>query len=170
MIGTRGRLGRQALKETAAGAHVSGAHRLQANLVRPARRPFPPTLCAPLLPHPRAPLPSYADKGKLAKEGGLSAYSRKLKELMEHATQFPEEYSKVSGVQKKVRGRECFGGRSGRKRGCKMVQGSCSLGVKCSSNGSSWQRRQQRGRRQAQGADGARGAARCRGRPEERRR
>jgi hypothetical protein len=28
--------------------------------------------------------------------------SKKLKELMEHATQFPEEYSKVSSVQKKV--------------------------------------------------------------------
>lgn len=29
--------------------------------------------------------------------------SKRLKEMMEHATQFPEEYSKVSSVQKKVR-------------------------------------------------------------------
>ncbi|KAI8473369.1 MAG: synaptobrevin-domain-containing protein [Monoraphidium minutum] len=44
----------------------------------------------------------YGDKGKGLAEGGLSSYSKKLKELMEHATQFPEEYSKVAGVQKKV--------------------------------------------------------------------
>ena len=48
---------------------------------------------------------SYGDKGLSVKEGGLSSYAKKLKELMEHATQFPEEYSKVAGVQKKVRGR-----------------------------------------------------------------
>lgn len=29
--------------------------------------------------------------------------SKMLKELMEHATQFPEQYSKVSSVQRKVR-------------------------------------------------------------------
>jgi hypothetical protein len=32
----------------------------------------------------------------------LYCCSKNLKEMMEHATQFPEEYSKVSSVQKKV--------------------------------------------------------------------
>ena len=49
--------------------------------------------CCPALrlPPPR----SNAEKGRQAKEGGLVSYGRKLRELMEHATQFPEEYSKV---------------------------------------------------------------------------
>lgn len=35
---------------------------------------------------------SYGDKARAVKEGGLSAaYGRRLKEAMEHATQFPEE-------------------------------------------------------------------------------
>ncbi len=45
----------------------------------------------------------YAEKGMTVKEGGLSNFGRKLKEMMEHATQFPEEYSKMTSVQKKVR-------------------------------------------------------------------
>eukprot|EP00879_Flechtneria_rotunda_P005114 GHRR01005396.1.p1 GENE.GHRR01005396.1~~GHRR01005396.1.p1 ORF type:complete len:264 (+),score=92.96 GHRR01005396.1:180-971(+) len=44
----------------------------------------------------------YSEKGKTVKELGLSNFGRRLKEMMEHATQFPEEYSKVSSVQKKV--------------------------------------------------------------------
>lgn len=45
----------------------------------------------------------YADKAELAKEGGLTpTYGKQIKQMMEHATQFPEEYSKVSSVQKKV--------------------------------------------------------------------
>ncbi|WIA34390.1 hypothetical protein OEZ86_012726 [Tetradesmus obliquus] len=44
----------------------------------------------------------YAEKGKAVKEMGLSSFGKRLKEMMEHATQFPEEYSKVSSVQKKV--------------------------------------------------------------------
>lgn len=34
----------------------------------------------------------------------LVACRKQLKTLMEHATQFPEEYSKISSVQKKVGG------------------------------------------------------------------
>lgn len=30
-------------------------------------------------------------------------HRRQLKQMMEHATQFPEEYSKVTSVQRKVR-------------------------------------------------------------------
>jgi hypothetical protein len=35
--------------------------------------------------------------------GVAGSCRKRLKELMEHATQFPEQYSKVSSVQKKVR-------------------------------------------------------------------
>lgn len=45
----------------------------------------------------------YLEKGRVAKEFGLNgSFGKKLKEVMEHATQFPEEYSKVASVQKKV--------------------------------------------------------------------
>ncbi|PNW84222.1 hypothetical protein CHLRE_04g225850v5 [Chlamydomonas reinhardtii] len=47
----------------------------------------------------------YADKaaGLAGKEGGLqSSFGKQLKSTMEHATQYPEEYSKVASVQKKV--------------------------------------------------------------------
>ncbi|GAX74087.1 hypothetical protein CEUSTIGMA_g1537.t1 [Chlamydomonas eustigma] len=45
----------------------------------------------------------YADKGNIAKEGGLnSTFGKDLKKMMEHATQFPAEYSKVVNVTKKV--------------------------------------------------------------------
>ncbi|KAF8061299.1 VAMP726 [Scenedesmus sp. PABB004] len=44
----------------------------------------------------------YAEKGSAVKELGLSSFGKRLKEMMEHATQFPEEYSKVSSVQKRV--------------------------------------------------------------------
>ncbi|EFJ40035.1 hypothetical protein VOLCADRAFT_78158 [Volvox carteri f. nagariensis] len=45
----------------------------------------------------------YADKAQGAKEGALnSSFGKQLKQMMEHATQFPEEYSKVASVQKKV--------------------------------------------------------------------
>ncbi|KAJ9534732.1 hypothetical protein QJQ45_013096 [Haematococcus lacustris] len=45
----------------------------------------------------------YADKAAQAKEGSLSpSFGRQLKMMMEHATQFPEEYSKVASVQKRV--------------------------------------------------------------------
>ncbi|KAG2488537.1 hypothetical protein HYH03_012856 [Edaphochlamys debaryana] len=38
-----------------------------------------------------------------AKEGALnSSFGKQLKQMMEHATQYPEEYSKVASVQKKV--------------------------------------------------------------------
>lgn len=56
---------------------------------------LPPIIIPPLLP-PAAPEHRYGEKAKAAKEGALaSSYGRKLRELMEHATQFPEEYSKV---------------------------------------------------------------------------
>ncbi|GFR41756.1 hypothetical protein Agub_g2512 [Astrephomene gubernaculifera] len=45
----------------------------------------------------------YADKAQGAKEGSLnSSFGKQLKQMMEHATQYPEEYSKVASVQKKV--------------------------------------------------------------------
>ncbi|GIL86019.1 hypothetical protein Vretifemale_14295 [Volvox reticuliferus] len=45
----------------------------------------------------------YADKAQGAKEGALnSSFGKQLKQMMEHATQYPEEYSKVASVQKKV--------------------------------------------------------------------
>lgn len=45
----------------------------------------------------------YADKAAQAKEFSLSpSYGKQLKQMMEHATQFPEEYSKVANVQRKV--------------------------------------------------------------------
>lgn len=45
----------------------------------------------------------YTDKAAAAKEGGLnSSYGKQLKQMMEHATQFPGEYSKVANVTKKV--------------------------------------------------------------------
>lgn len=45
----------------------------------------------------------YADKAFGAKEGQFNtSFGKQLKQLMEHATQFPEEYSKVASVQKKV--------------------------------------------------------------------
>ncbi|KAG2452181.1 hypothetical protein HYH02_003212 [Chlamydomonas schloesseri] len=45
----------------------------------------------------------YADKAVGAKEGALqSTFGKQLKAMMEHATQYPEEYSKVASVQKKV--------------------------------------------------------------------
>jgi hypothetical protein len=47
---------------------------------------------------PTAAAGSHADKARAAKEGALQGpYGRRLKELMEHATQYPEEYSKVCG-------------------------------------------------------------------------
>ncbi len=50
---------------------------------------------APTAPALRARGRRYGDKGRTAKEGGLSAHAKRLKELMEHAAQFPEEYSKA---------------------------------------------------------------------------
>ncbi|KAG2452164.1 hypothetical protein HYH02_003196 [Chlamydomonas schloesseri] len=45
----------------------------------------------------------FADKAAGAKEGGLNgSFGKQLKAMMEHATQYPEEYSKVASVQKKV--------------------------------------------------------------------
>lgn len=45
----------------------------------------------------------YADKGLLATEGSLnSSFGKQLKTMMEHATQFPGEYSKVANVSAKV--------------------------------------------------------------------
>lgn len=45
----------------------------------------------------------YADKAQQAKEGSLNGtYGKQLKQMMEHATQYPEEFSKVVSVQKKV--------------------------------------------------------------------
>lgn len=45
----------------------------------------------------------YSEKGKTAVAGSLTkSFGNKLKEIMEHATQFPEEYSKVASVQQKV--------------------------------------------------------------------
>lgn len=45
----------------------------------------------------------YAEKAVGAKEGSLnSSFGKQLKQMMEHATQYPEEYSKVASVQKKV--------------------------------------------------------------------
>ena len=45
----------------------------------------------------------YGDKGRAAQEAGACAgFGKRLKELMEHCTQFPEEYSKVASVQKRV--------------------------------------------------------------------
>ncbi|PNH06023.1 hypothetical protein TSOC_007676 [Tetrabaena socialis] len=45
----------------------------------------------------------YADKAQGAKEGAFNtSFGKQLKQLMEHATQFPEEYSKVASVQKKA--------------------------------------------------------------------
>ncbi|PNW84187.1 hypothetical protein CHLRE_04g224750v5 [Chlamydomonas reinhardtii] len=45
----------------------------------------------------------FADKAAGAKEGGLNgSFGKQLKSMMEHATQYPEEYSKVASVQKKV--------------------------------------------------------------------
>ena len=45
----------------------------------------------------------YADKGAAATEGSLnSSFGKQLKTMMEHATQFPGEYSKVANVSAKV--------------------------------------------------------------------
>lgn len=45
----------------------------------------------------------HAEKAGGAKEGQFNGtFGKQLKGLMEHATQFPEEYSKVASVQKKV--------------------------------------------------------------------
>mmetsp|Transcript_29169 Transcript_29169/g.64467 ORF Transcript_29169/g.64467 Transcript_29169/m.64467 type:complete len:222 (+) Transcript_29169:243-908(+) len=45
----------------------------------------------------------YGEKGQAAKEGQFnSTFGKQLKQMMEHATQFPGEYSKVFEVQKKV--------------------------------------------------------------------
>lgn len=45
----------------------------------------------------------YTEKGASAVEGGLnSTFGKQLKTMMEHATQFPGEYSKVANVAAKV--------------------------------------------------------------------
>lgn len=45
----------------------------------------------------------YAEKGATAGEGSLnSSFGKQLKTMMEHATQFPGEYSKVANVAAKV--------------------------------------------------------------------
>lgn len=45
----------------------------------------------------------YADRASGAKEGEFnSSFGKQLKQLMEHATLHPEEFSKVASVQKKV--------------------------------------------------------------------
>lgn len=48
-------------------------------------------------------LAKYSEKGKTASAGNLTkSFGPKLKALMEHVLQYPEEYSKISSVQKKV--------------------------------------------------------------------
>eukprot|EP00201_Polytomella_parva_P018925 CAMPEP_0175071712 /NCGR_PEP_ID=MMETSP0052_2-20121109/19406_1 /TAXON_ID=51329 ORGANISM="Polytomella parva, Strain SAG 63-3" /NCGR_SAMPLE_ID=MMETSP0052_2 /ASSEMBLY_ACC=CAM_ASM_000194 /LENGTH=137 /DNA_ID=CAMNT_0016338935 /DNA_START=270 /DNA_END=683 /DNA_ORIENTATION=+ len=45
----------------------------------------------------------YAERAQSVKEGGLTgSFGKQLKTMMEHATQYPEEYSKVASVQQKV--------------------------------------------------------------------
>lgn len=44
----------------------------------------------------------YTEKGRVAKEGELKSFGKRIKELMEQTTQFPEQFSKVASVQRKV--------------------------------------------------------------------